>query len=204
MTWILNSLKKKTNINFYITEGVFRETISKALEIPRFKYEGMRVLRRVRDDTIQVYSSSSISNETREIMHHANKIYRAKGHTIKIIHRGEAETIALARKLGTPYIGIDEKTTRLLIEDHFKLGKILESKLHTHIVINEEHLEFFKRNYGNLTVFRSSELVIAAYQKGILLPVTNAKELIEAALWGVKSSGCAISVRELNEYVSLI
>jgi hypothetical protein len=104
---------------------------------------------------------------------------------------------------------VDERTTRLLIESPVALKDLLQSKLHTRVEVNRPNLRQFRYLVRNIKVMRSVEILIVAYEKGLLDKflldnVKNPREiLIDGLLWGLKLRGCAISREEISDITKL-
>ena len=127
---------------------------------------------------------------------------------MRIVHFAELSVIAAAMSLNADAIVIDEKTTRLLIENPRKIAEILKKTLHTSVNINENNLKEFNNIAKGLKTIRSVELVTVAYELGILndyitkLPDAR-KNLLESILWGVKLNGCAVSKDEIGQIMRI-
>jgi len=208
LLWVLEPLKKNFRGNLYITRVVKRELIDRPLESKRFKFEAMRVLSYFSKNVIQMVENEKITAKTNYLMDIANKIYSAKGNYMQIVHKGEMEALAAAILLDASAFVVDERTTRMLIENPDILKNIMEKKLHTKLQINKKNLEEFMKETSNIKLIRSTELALVAYKLGLLdqyLPkIPNPKkELLESMLWGIKLNGCSISRREIDTIVKV-
>tara|TARA_Y100000310_G_scaffold293782_1_gene323639 strand:+ start:10361 stop:11062 length:702 start_codon:yes stop_codon:yes gene_type:complete len=211
LLWVLPELKKHFDGEFYITEGVKREIVDVPLDRKKFKFEAIQVLQLLNDGTLKVMDNKTIRNTTYKLIGIANKIFYARNHPIKILHFGEVSIISAAYNLKSKNLVLDEKTTRMLIENPRKLRYMLEKTLKTHIHTDVSVLEKFNKFAKGLKVLRSVELLTSAYELGILdiykkgleeIPDKN-KKLVEAVLWGVKLAGCAVSEKELRQIVKI-
>jgi len=142
-------------------------------------------------------------------MNLANNMYKAKGNWIKIVHIGEIEAVAYAIKHKADAFVVDERTTRMLLENPEGVELRLSKKLHTQVMVNRQNLEEFKKRTMGLKVLRSVELMAMAYEKGFLEEYMPEKEaprekLIDAMLWSLKTTGCAISDAELERVKKLV
>ena len=177
-----------------------------SLLIKRFKFEALRVMSKLKNKTVEIVDHKQMEHETKKLLDIANNIYQARGNYIKIVHYAEIEALAAALLLESSAIVIDERTTRLLIEDPEGLKNVLEHKLHTKIQINDKNLNEIKKRVKDLRVIRSTELVTIAYNMGLLerfipdLPNPK-KQLLEGVLWRVKLNGCSVSQREIDTLV---
>ena len=78
------------------------------------------------------------------------------------------ETLAAALLLNADAIVVDEKTTRLLIEDPEKLAKNLSHRMHKKITIDNKNLNLFSEAVKGIKLIRSTELVTVAFELGLL------------------------------------
>lgn len=209
LLWILEPLKKRFNGKFYITDAVKREIVDRPLETKKFKFEAIQVERLIENGILEIVDNQFIQENTPRFLDLANQIYMAYNeHFIKIVHFAEMSVIAAAVNLNADAIAIDEKTTRLLIENPKRIVEILKNTLHTQISVNEKNLKEFRDSAKDLRIIRSVELATAAFENGILdnyiTKIPNArKNLLESVLWGVKLNGCAVSSDEIEQIVSM-
>lgn len=213
LLWTLKHLKERFQGNFYITEGVKEEVIDRPLKTKRFKLEAMQILVLISEGVLEIYSNKRIQERAAYFSNLANNIFEAKGEFIKIVQKGEMESLALVEYLSANAFVVDERTTRVLIENPEKLAKLFSNKLHTHVNVNKNGLKAFKE-LTNINVIRSVELMTIAYEMGLLDKYVNEKEkeivnidlkrtLLDGLLWGLRLRGCAISTNEINEILRL-
>lgn len=203
---ILGPLEKNFDGDFYITPAVYRELVEVPFETKKFKFEALRIMRHIDRGTIRKIDNSVLHKETKKLLETANKIFKSKGNWIKIVHHGEMEAITAAINLDAKAFVIDERTTRSLIEDPMKLKRMMEKKLHSRITVNRANLSEFRKMTKGIRMIRSTELVMIAYEMGILdkyLPKMKdaRKQLLQSVLWAVKLDGCAISQNEIDEII---
>ncbi len=208
MLQILEPLKKKFNGSFYITDSVKRELVDRPFEIKKFKFEAIQIQKLIDDRTIEVINDSEIAQKTPSLLNTANQIFKAYNNYIKIVHFAEMSVIIAASKLNSNAIVVDEKTTRLLIENSKVVADILSRTLHTHISINESNLKEFRNLTRGIQVIRSAELVTVAYEYGILDKYLTSipdprRNLLDGLLWGVKINGCAVSKEEIGQIIKM-
>ena len=209
LLWTLKSLKKNFKGEFYIPDAVKRELIDVPIQGKKYKLEAMQVSRDILDGVLKIGEKIEI-NKFLELV---NSIYTSKkkteaknpGGKIQILQKGEVEALLLAVKLKADVLVVDERTTRLLLENPEKLRELLEKKLHTSVEINYNSLNKFNVQIGIINVIRSSELMMIAFEKGILEDylVDGKKELIDAILWGLRLRGCSISNEEIDELIKI-
>jgi len=138
----------------------------------------------------------------------ANRIYNAKGNFMQIVHYGEMEALATAIIMKSSAFVVDERTTRMLIENPERLKDMMEHKLHVKLNVNKANLDEFRKEAKDIKLIRSTELAVVAYDLGLLdsfLPKTENpdRELLDGVLWGMKLNGCSISEREIETIVKI-
>ena len=188
---------------FYITESVKRELVDIPLNMTkRFKFEALQVLHYIENGTLKVIDDKEIKEKSAKLLSLANSCYNAFGHNMKLIHEAEMSAVALYLKKKADAFVVDERTTRLMVENPKKLHHILSHNLHTKINENRNALRDFQKITKDVKIIRSVELVTIAYEKGLLdkyMVNTQTKEtLLESVLWGVKMNGCAVSKKEIE------
>lgn len=208
LLWILAPLKKKYNGKFCITESVKRELVDHPMETKKFKFEAIQIERLIEDGILEVLGSGFIDSQAPIMLEAANSIFMAFGNYMKIVHYAEISVIAAAIEQKSDAIVIDEKTTRLIIENPRLMMEILRKTLHTPIKLNENNLKEFRNKAKDIKAIRSVELVAVAYEQGLLdeyitkMPDSR-KNLLESVLWGVKLNGCAVSKEEISQIIRL-
>ena len=196
---ILRDLKKVlgTQGSFLITPDVKKEVVDIPMTIPRFKLEALKIQHLLDEGVIEIANEEGIQKRTKEILNIANSMFEGKGKDIKLVSAGEISCLALSEILSEKNIlnvvAIDERTTRMLVENPKNLGSFLEKKMHTKIISKKTNFEIFKK----FKIIRSAELVYIAHKKK-LVRMGNGK-LLDALLWAVKFKGCSISNEEIAE-----
>ena len=206
LLFILPPLKKKFNGKFYLTKSVKKELVDRPFEIKKFKFEAIQVEKLIEDGVLEIIDNDFIRNESLKLLATANSTFKAFNNYIQIVHFAEMSALIAAMSINADAVALDEKTTRLLIENPGILLKILRKTLHAFISVNEQNLKDFKNRTKNIKTIRSIELVAVAYEHGILddyitkLPDAK-KNLLESVLWGVKLNGCAVSREEIEQII---
>ena len=205
---ILEPLKERFKGEFYITKSVENELIDKPLHGKKFKFEALRVARCIREDILTVIYSDYIEKKTHELLGACNTVFKARNNYLHIVHHAEMSSIIAALELKADSFVVDERTTRLLIENPKRLQHILQKKLETDIAVDYRNLNRVNQITRSIKMIRSTELVTRAFELGTLdsyLPRTRKPRhlLLDSLLWSVKLAGCAISKKEIEEIIKL-
>lgn len=214
LLWTLPALKEKFDGEILITESVKNEVINVPIKSKRFKLEAIQLLSIISRGIIKIYKGDDeLRAKTRRITDLINNIYMAKDTYIKIVQLAEIESLILSNMLDSTLV-IDERTTRMLVEDPKSLARVLAEKLHTDIRINEKNLSLFNKEVHKVQIIRSAELMTVAYKKGIMNVYLNQQNskiinidlrrtLLDGLLWGLRLRGCSISSDEINGIMML-
>ena len=205
---VLGKLKSRYNGKFYFSGAVKKELIDVPFNSRKFKFEAIQIMKAVENGVFEIFPEEKTSKLTNSLLDLANNIYFAEGTGIRIVHKGEIDSIAGAKILDSEAVAIDERTTRMLIENPRELKDLLGSRLHKKVRLNEENLEKFRNAVGAIKIIRSSEIAAVSYEIGLMkdyLPkVPEAgRELLDGVLWGIKLNGCAISKEEIDEIIKI-
>ncbi|MBW3015097.1 hypothetical protein KY330_01630 [Candidatus Woesearchaeota archaeon] len=208
LLWVVGKLKKKYRGEFCITEGVRYELIERPLHIKKFEFESLQILRQLRKKNLKLIMDKRIEQKANELLELANSIFYSGNHPIKIVQRGEMESLAAAIVFDADALVIDERTARVLLEEPDFLAKLLTMRLHRKIRVDRVALKRFSSEVKYLKIIRSIELVTIAFELGLLdeyLPdMPNARRiLLDAVLWGVKLNGCAVTRKEIDDILRL-
>lgn len=206
LLWTLEHIKTEFTTNFALPVGVKHELVDKPLETRRFKFEAIQVQRLLERNVFALVPGENIRGRALDLLRLANSLLSFKGKPIQIVQQGEMETLACAIEYRASAVVVDERATRLLIENPFALKNLMERRLHMNLNLDTRVLKRLKQELTGLIVFRSIELVTLAFEAGILdsliVHIPHAKrELLESVLWGVKLSGCSVSEDEINAIV---
>ncbi len=210
LLWTLLSLKENFNGDFYICKAVKAELVDNPLNTKRFEFNALQVLQAINSGVLNVAENEDAKNLSSELLGLANTCFRTKGSWINIVHRGEIESLATSIILKSSAYVVDERTTRLLIEEPKRLKDLLQSKLHSRVEVNQQNIRRFRELVRNVKIIRSVELIVVAYEHGFLDKylvgngITNPKRvLLDALLWGLKLRGCAVSKNEIHEIIRM-
>jgi len=212
LLWILVPLKKRFGGDFLIPPEVKQELIDKPIKGKKYQFEALRVNDMLNEGILKLHSSQNLQEKAQELMDIANSCFTVNGTNFQIVQLAEMECIAAGIEVNAEALVIDERTTRMLIEDPWDIQKLLEHKLERKVLVNELKLKEFSQLVKNLKVIRSVELVVAAYRLGFLDRYVTANQkidkrmkniLLDSVLWALKLYGCAVSAYEINDIVKL-
>ena len=97
LDWILPPLKEKFGGKFYITPAVYRELIERPLQIKRFQFEALNVMKMVREGLFEVYTKVP-KRQVGSLISLANNSFLIDGKPMDIIQEGEMDSITCAFK----------------------------------------------------------------------------------------------------------
>ena len=195
-------LRKKHRGKFIIPPSVEYECVGHPLHMKMHALHALRLKRAILDGAISVVElpDTRLADELRWL---ANNCFYADGTPLRLLQQGEVEMLSLAKQIGVDNLLIDERTTRLLSEDPEALRMHLESELHRPISVERENLSSFQRATKGMRFFRSSELLLLAYEKGFFSDYGELEDdAIGASLYRLKYAGCAIGMGELERYLA--
>ena len=206
--WLLPLLKKKFGGRFYITPGVKTELVDRPLSIHRFAFEALQVQKLISEGVLEVYPKVPW-NKVHQLFLLANHSFFIHDKDIDVLQEGEMESIACARETKAAGMGMDERTLRFFIENPSSLGHLLAHRFQATVTTNTKNVQGFSQQLQGIPIIRSVELVSLAYQMGLLddyiPPQKNGREiLLDAVLWTVKTSGCAVTEEEVEDLKGLL
>jgi predicted nucleic acid-binding protein len=192
-------------VDFVIPKAVSKEIIYRPLSIQMkaYQFSAMR-LKRVVDEGVLIEVDAGLTEETKMLVEAANKIFFSRGRPIHILDPGEIEMLILAKRLNADALLVDERTFRLMIEAPFRLKEHLEDELGTAVMINEKNYNYFQSFVSNIPVIRSVELLAVAYEEGFFDNYKEKKKVLEAVLYAMKYSGCAVSFSDIEKIIKLV
>ena len=193
-------LKKKYRGRFIIPPSVEKECVEQPMHIKNYALHAIRLKRAVAEGMIDVVDAKP-EGKAEEIKFTANNLFYVSGTPIRLLHSGEADVISLALEIGVDNLLMDERTARMLCEDPEALRAHIEHEMGKPVTVNEENMAAFSRATRRLRFFRSSELILLAYEKGYFADYGELeREAVEASLYKLKYAGCAIGFGEIGEY----
>lgn len=207
ITFALNSLlplfrflKEEYKGSFYIPNDVEKEIIEQPSKSKRFAFESYLIRGLLKDDTLELFDTKVYQQETEIITSLANSIYSINKRDLTILNAGELDALVLAKNLNAEAVVVDERTTRLILENPYRLKKTLTKKFHGKVVINKERLKEFERHFSTLKIIRSVELALIGLDKGYfdsMINFENKEDFVKSLLWALKLNGSAVSEREI-------
>ncbi len=203
---VLFYLHDRYKFRFLIPPTVEEEGVRRPLSggLKQYALSALKINHSIKRNVI-ITVETDTKDLTRRILNLANNLFFIKGKPLRLVHGGEAEMLALAHILSLNTLLVDERTTRMLIEAPFKIKEHLEDEFKVNIMVHRENLLEFSNLTKGMDIIRSSELVILAYESGYFDHYESSKiDLLEAALYKVKFSGCAIRFDEIKTFVDKI
>lgn len=189
------------NVRFIVPRSVENEIRGAPMMTRRFKLSALKFQHLLNTGIIEVEEADQ--EEAKRFLERANTVFWLRGKPIKMIHLGEAEALALATDADA--LLIDERTLRLFIETPSQLLEMLRKRIGKKIQQDSRALNKCVDSMEDAVIIRSSEIVAAAYENGILEECfgEDGKDLLEACLWALKFSGCSITNNEIDEYLRI-
>ncbi len=195
---VLGFMKEKFKADFVIPPAVEQEIVETPHEISRFSYSAARLKHLINVKILRVASVPSLDADAQKIMDSANSLFRSEM-PLRIIQRGEAECLALLSPMKASALLVDEKTTRLLMEDPKKLLSLMKSE-HAKARADEKSMLDFQKKFS-FTVLRSTELVSFAAQNGFFQDLTpDENDIFHTSIYALRYAGCSISQSEIDDY----
>lgn len=201
LAWLLRDAAKKAEI--FIPPKVKEEIVDNPLMTKRFELRAIQLNHLLQGGTIKVFSDKKIPELSWKIVNLANALFTYKKRPVKILHPGEAEAVACIKILGDAIFLVDERTVRLLIEDPDDLKKYMEERTGYVLEINKDVRRELENIVGGIDIIRSADFFASAYQTG-LLDKYETEKILEAGLYGLRFSGCAVSEGEIKEYIRML
>ena len=201
---IFKSFVQHNKIDLMVSNTVASESVWKPIVNKRFALNAARIKHAFNDKIVNVVESTAeVRKIEGEILALANTCFSTSFGPTKIIQQGEAEALALAKVYGAKALFVDERTTRSLIENPSRLKQTLEKRQQTRIVADQQKIQDFRNLFSGLKIFRSVDIIAFAYEQDLFdHELDHGKLELEAALYAAKYAGCAVSEREISEYLS--
>jgi predicted nucleic acid-binding protein len=200
---ILEKLAKNSNASFLIPQAVNYEIVEHPLQIRRFELNAIRIKKAVEKGWIKVMPrDQETQRQMQKLLETANNAFFIGDKPITLIQEGEAEALALAKEIGAKIVVIDERTARMILEDPMRLKERLSRGIDKEIKADNNKLSEIKKMLSGIEIVRSCELIALAFEKGYFEnELSQSNQAIEAALFALRYSGCAVSEQEITEYL---
>lgn len=201
---IIPKLKKKYNGNFYIPSAVKAEVIDSPSQSKKFALESLNIKKLVIEGSIELFETKVYSEEINIITKLANSIFWIRDNRLNILNKGELEALVLAKNINAEAVVVDERTTRLLLENPYRLHNYLEKKFNSKIILDKGALKEFESHFSTLKIIRSVELALVSVDLGFFdefLKEDSKEEVVKAILWALKLNGCAVSEMEIKKLI---
>lgn len=208
LLWLLEPLKEKFKGEFCMTESVRKELVDKPLSTKKFKFEALQVQHMIEKGVLKVIKDGRVSGKANQLLDLASSIFYVHGNPMRPLQLGELESLAAAKIMDILYIVVDERVTRLLLENPGQLEELFEKRMHADVHVKSAKLAKLHKEVEGVKLIRSFELVTIAYELGLLdrylvkIPKAR-KQLLQAVLWGIKLNGCSVGHKEIDEIVSI-
>jgi len=197
-------LKQNAGARFFVPPAVIFESIQRPEEITAFAFSAFKIEKALDQGTLERLPSKRAPAKTKDILRHSNNVFSVNRQPLKIIQTGEAEALAAYEEMQAKAILVDEKTTRLFIEDPALLQQSLEQEYRGNVKRNDDALNSLKKLLNGMNCIRSTEILAIAFEKGYFEGFKkNEEKAFHAALYAVRKAGCSITTHELLEYQEL-
>lgn len=200
---VFRNFIKENNIELLISSTVAEESVWKPLTNKRFALNAARIKYAINEKIVKLIPTNKETQILQQkILNTANACFSSNEGNLEIIQAGEAEALALIKIHQARALFIDERTTRALIENPTRLKQILERRQDKKITMNSKNIELIKQMFGGLLMFRSIDIVATSYEQNLFdHELGHGKLELEAALYATKFNGCAVSEKEIKEYL---
>ncbi|MEM2963370.1 MAG: hypothetical protein QXW70_03735 [Candidatus Anstonellales archaeon] len=186
---------------FIISKGVENECVRRPMGMKSHALGALIIRKAISDGILFVYEES-VKESGKEIMDLANHSFFIDGRPLHLVDEGEAETLALAQRIGSSTLLMDERTTRILYEEPMRLARHLEDEFRKKVRVDYRRLYKFLRRVGKINFIRSTELVAVAYEKGFFSSFGKMEKVaLESSLYALKFSGASTGFEEIKSYV---
>jgi len=201
---VFREFVKTNHLELLISGTVAEESVWKPITNKRFALNAARIKYAMNQQIIKTIPvSGEISRYQQKILQLANNIFFTQNGPLSIIQAGEAEALALAKINNVKMLFIDERTTRSLIEDPTRLKQVLERRQEEEVSLNQQNLNSFRTMFPELKMFRSVDIIAMAYEQNLFdHELAHGRLELEAALYAAKFAGCAVSEKEIEDYLS--
>jgi predicted nucleic acid-binding protein len=198
---IFGGLKQKLGADFVVPQAVYFEAVQRPISIRRFELNAVRLKRAIDLGWFRVMQVGD-KGVFREIDYAANNCFFIKNRPVRLLQKGEIEALALVKELGARALAVDERTTRMILENPQDLEDLMEQRKRAEIELDKGNVSKLQGLFKGLSIVRSVELIAFASELGLLeKELPKGKQSLEAALFAAKYSGCAVSAKEIKLFL---
>ena len=197
---VVEFLRKKTGVRFVAPPSVYAESVAKPSGITKFAASALRIKRLFGQKSISI-DGADIALDTQRILEAGNRLFSVGGRPLELLHLGESECLALAKKTPGARLLVDEKTLRMLLEAPDKMQAILQTEYRERLAADPARMRAWKSLCADIPLIRSTEVLSVAYEKGYYNDYgTDASAAWQAGLAALKNAGCSVTFKEMDEY----
>ncbi len=190
--------KRNPKISFYITQGVYNETIKIKEKVVRFGWLSIQMEYLVKNKIFEIISAKNLK-ESQSLAEKANNIFYTKHGKLEILQEGELESVVFAKN-NNAILVIDEIVTRWLVEEPKRLHALMEQRYREKVLFNSKILSDIEKDLGDLPVVRSVDFVAFAIKKGYFKKYEGL-HYVRHLLYAIKHAGCATTYEEIDKFV---
>ncbi len=196
------SFLKKRGAEFFIPKSVEEEIVTTPIKVRKYAFSAVRLHKAIEDGDLKVFSVNN--RKVERILSAANQAFFLRGKPLRLLHAGEAECLIACRELSASALVIDEKTTRLLIEDAELLQETISDEYGAEVSVNKRKVKEFGELTNGIEILRSADLAATAAKRGYFSSFgKHAGQAFHTAILALKNAGCSLSEKEVAYYQSL-
>ncbi len=196
------SFLSKRGVEFIIPKLVEKEIFFTPIKIHRYAFSAARLHKAVHDADLRLVTVNQ--RIVRQVEDAANNVFSIREKPLKILHKGEIEALVAFKQYNCSALVVDEKTTRLLIEDPELLQDSISDEYGTEVSVNLKKLKEFNNLTKNIEILRASDLTAIAAKRGFFNSFgKHSNEAFHSAIYALKYAGCSLSEKEVAYYQSL-
>lgn len=197
----LSFLKERTGAEFLVPPGVVYESMRHPEQIKKYAFSGYKIQHQLENGVLKAVAPKGLEQATQAILRESNRVFSVNKRPLKVLHLGEAECLAAYAAEGAKGVLVDEKTTRLLIEDPTLLKESLSAEYRRTVDVNRDAWQAVQKWTDGMVAVRSTEILAMAFEHGFFDGYNdNAAKVFHSALYALRSAGCSITSHELLEY----
>lgn len=203
---VFREFVKYNDIELLVPTDVAMESVWNPITNKKFALNAARIKYAFSTNSFKVIKPTpEIAALKEKILYLANNSFYVQGKPLSLLQLGESEALAIAIVYGANALFIDERTTRSLIENPSRLKEVLEKRQNQEITMNQKNITAFREMFPNLKMFRSVDIIALSYEQDLFDHELEHTTLeLEASLYATKFSGCAVSEKEIEEYLALV